>query len=106
MNSYPILVKPWLEELLDADYKVLIYNGQLDIIIANTLTTNMVDNLNWKGKEAFEKVIFLCITVGWSVGWFVYLPVCPKAGWKLHFHTPIGALVFFSGITEAVEDRI
>ena len=61
MNTYPILVKPWLEELLNADYKVLIYNGQLDIIIANTLTTNMVDNLNWKGKEAFEKVIFLCI---------------------------------------------
>ena len=63
MNTYPILVKPWLEELLNADYKVLIYNGQLDIIIANTLTTNMVDNLNWKGKEAFEKVIFLCITL-------------------------------------------
>jgi len=55
MLDFMTSVKPWLEQLLDADYKVLIYNGQLDIIIANTLTTNMVHNLDWKGKEGFKK---------------------------------------------------
>jgi len=30
-------VKPWLEELLE-HYRVLIYNGQLDIIVAYPLT--------------------------------------------------------------------
>ena len=30
-------VRPWLEELLE-HYKVLIYNGQLDIIVAYPLT--------------------------------------------------------------------
>ncbi|XP_023329196.1 probable serine carboxypeptidase CPVL isoform X2 [Eurytemora carolleeae] len=48
-------VKPALEELLDSGYKVLIYNGQLDIIVATSLTVNMVNNLDWKGKEDFQK---------------------------------------------------
>lgn len=32
-------VRPWLEELLE-NYRVLIYNGQLDIIVAYPLTLN------------------------------------------------------------------
>lgn len=32
-------VRPWLEELLE-NYRVLIYNGQLDIIVAYPLTVN------------------------------------------------------------------
>ena len=48
--------------LFFSDYKVLIYNGQLDIIIANTLTTNMVHNLDWKGKEGFKKVQYSAVS--------------------------------------------
>jgi hypothetical protein len=45
-----------LQELLDSGYRVLIYNGQLDIIIANSLTQALVDSLQWKGKDDFVKV--------------------------------------------------
>jgi len=37
-------VKPWFTTLID-NYKVLIYNGQLDIIVAVTLTENFLKNL-------------------------------------------------------------
>jgi len=48
-------VKPWIEELLDAkeSYKILIYSGQLDIIVANTLTDNFVKLLKWNGAAEF-----------------------------------------------------
>lgn len=45
--------KPWIEELIGAGYKVLIYNGQLDVIIAHPLTQAFVDSLQWPGREAF-----------------------------------------------------
>ncbi|KAL1421163.1 hypothetical protein MTO96_023333 [Rhipicephalus appendiculatus] len=49
-------VKPWLASLMDKpQYKVLIYNGQLDVIIAYPLTDNFVSSIPWSGKEAFEK---------------------------------------------------
>jgi len=48
-------VRPKLEELINHDYRVLIYNGQLDIIIATPLTLNMVKALQWKGKADFDK---------------------------------------------------
>ncbi|KAH7963026.1 hypothetical protein HPB52_019289 [Rhipicephalus sanguineus] len=49
-------VKPWLASLMDKpQFKVLIYNGQLDIIIAYPLTDNFVSTIPWSGKEAFEK---------------------------------------------------
>ncbi|XP_054933162.2 probable serine carboxypeptidase CPVL [Dermacentor andersoni] len=49
-------VKPWLASLMDKpQYKVLIYNGQLDIIIAYPLTDNFVCSIQWSGKEAFDK---------------------------------------------------
>lgn len=37
-------VKPWFTTIID-NYKVLIYNGQLDIIVAVTLTENFLKNL-------------------------------------------------------------
>ncbi|XP_027206618.2 probable serine carboxypeptidase CPVL [Penaeus vannamei] len=46
-------VKPWIEELLD-NYNVLIYNGQLDIIIAYTLTENFLKTLKWERSEEFK----------------------------------------------------
>ncbi|KAK4329124.1 hypothetical protein Pmani_000504 [Petrolisthes manimaculis] len=47
-------VKPWIEELLD-NYLVLIYNGQLDIIIGYTLTENFLDTLDWKMAGQFQQ---------------------------------------------------
>lgn len=35
-------VRPWVEELLDNDYRVLLYNGEMDIICAYPLTLNFV----------------------------------------------------------------
>ena len=38
-------------------YKVLIYNGQLDIIVAYPLTENYLQNLVWPGAEAYKKAV-------------------------------------------------
>ncbi|CAL8110554.1 unnamed protein product [Orchesella dallaii] len=40
-------------DLLDAkeNYKVLFYSGQLDIIVANILTENFLNNMNWHGSS-------------------------------------------------------
>ena len=40
-----------VEAIANANYSVLIYNGQLDIIIAVPLTMNWVNQLNWIGTE-------------------------------------------------------
>ena len=40
-----------VEAIANANYSVLIYNGQLDIIIAVPLTMNWVNELNWVGTE-------------------------------------------------------
>lgn len=50
-------VKPWIEDLLDAPegYKILMYSGQLDIIVASTLTDNFIRTLRWNGANAFSK---------------------------------------------------
>jgi vitellogenic carboxypeptidase-like protein len=42
----------WKVEIIaNADYGVLIYNGQLDIIIAVPLTMEWVGQLSWKGAD-------------------------------------------------------
>ncbi|CAG2170264.1 unnamed protein product, partial [Oppiella nova] len=46
-------VKPWFTTLID-NYKVLIYSGQLDIIVAATLTENFLENLEWKHSKEFS----------------------------------------------------
>ncbi|XP_034827924.1 venom serine carboxypeptidase [Maniola hyperantus] len=45
-------VAPWISELLD-HYYVLIYNGQLDIIVAYPLTLNYLRNLNFTGSSDY-----------------------------------------------------
>uniref|UniRef100_A0A182XYY3 Carboxypeptidase n=1 Tax=Anopheles stephensi TaxID=30069 RepID=A0A182XYY3_ANOST len=47
-------VMPYLNELLRA-YRVLIYNGQLDIIVAYPLTMNYVTKLNFPGMDEYKK---------------------------------------------------
>jgi len=47
--------KPWIEELMTAGYKVLIYNGQLDVIIGHSLTQAFVDSLQWPARRDFDR---------------------------------------------------
>lgn len=47
-------VKPWLAELMD-NYKVLIYTGQLDIIVALPLTEAMLRTVPWHGLDDYLK---------------------------------------------------
>jgi vitellogenic carboxypeptidase-like protein len=41
--------------IADANYSVLIYNGQLDIIIAVPLTMAWVGELTWKGRDELRQ---------------------------------------------------
>ncbi|KAK8740372.1 hypothetical protein OTU49_002879 [Cherax quadricarinatus] len=63
-------VKPWIEELMN-NYSVLIYNGQLDVIIAYTLTENFVSSLKWKNAAQFQQSPRSIWRVGDSVAGYV-----------------------------------
>ncbi len=45
-------VKPWVQELLE-HYKVMVYSGQLDIIIAWPLTESFLTSLKWSGAGKY-----------------------------------------------------
>ncbi|XP_047999677.1 vitellogenic carboxypeptidase-like [Leguminivora glycinivorella] len=45
---------PWISELLEY-YRVLVYNGQLDIIIPYPGTVDFIRHLNFSGAEEYEK---------------------------------------------------
>nr|XP_025728871.1 probable serine carboxypeptidase CPVL isoform X7 [Callorhinus ursinus] len=47
-------VKLWLAELMN-NYKVLIYNGQLDIIVAASLTERSLRAMKWKGSQKYKQ---------------------------------------------------
>ncbi|CAH1392264.1 unnamed protein product [Nezara viridula] len=46
-------VKPWVEILIE-DYRILFYNGQLDIIVAYPLTVNFLQKMKWSGAEKYK----------------------------------------------------
>ncbi|XP_023012513.2 venom serine carboxypeptidase [Leptinotarsa decemlineata] len=46
-------VAPWMVDILN-NYRVLIYNGQLDIIVAYPLTINYLNNLNFNGAQEYK----------------------------------------------------
>nr|AAZ43093.2 serine carboxypeptidase 1 [Triatoma infestans] len=46
-------IKPWFEKLLDK-YRVVLYSGQLDIIVAYPLTLNFIRSLKWSGAENYK----------------------------------------------------
>ncbi|KAM5271790.1 putative serine carboxypeptidase CPVL [Ctenodactylus gundi] len=48
-------VKPWLTEIMN-NYKVLLYNGQLDIIVAASLTERSLMAMEWKGSQKYRRV--------------------------------------------------
>ncbi|KAF2895434.1 hypothetical protein ILUMI_10738 [Ignelater luminosus] len=49
-------VAPWISELL-SHCRVLIYNGQLDIIVAYPLTMNYLKGLNFNGADEYKKAV-------------------------------------------------
>ncbi|CAH1183826.1 unnamed protein product [Phaedon cochleariae] len=56
-------VAPWISELL-SNYRVLIYNGQLDIIVAYPLTVNFLQNLQFSGADQYK----MAARYQWRVG--------------------------------------
>lgn len=46
----------WIAELL-GQYRMLIYNGQLDIIVAYPLTINYLQNLNFDGADEYKNAV-------------------------------------------------
>ncbi|XP_071108881.1 probable serine carboxypeptidase CPVL isoform X1 [Haliotis cracherodii] len=52
-NDFMMSVKPWLATVMD-NYKVMLYNGQLDIIVANPLTEAMLQTVDWRGLQAYK----------------------------------------------------
>ncbi|CAN7946257.1 unnamed protein product, partial [Ixodes hexagonus] len=48
-------VKPWFTVLLEK-YKVLLYSGQLDVIIPYPFTENFLASVNWSGASALASV--------------------------------------------------
>eukprot|EP00096_Caligus_rogercresseyi_P005149 TRINITY_DN2008_c0_g1_i2.p1 TRINITY_DN2008_c0_g1~~TRINITY_DN2008_c0_g1_i2.p1 ORF type:complete len:477 (+),score=101.64 TRINITY_DN2008_c0_g1_i2:15-1445(+) len=53
VNDVMQSVKPLIEKLLDNNYRVMIYNGQTDVIIAWPLTEHFILSLNWSGAEEY-----------------------------------------------------
>ena len=46
--------KPMVAGVLDGGYKVMIYSGQLDVIIAYTLTEQWLTSVEWHGAEQYR----------------------------------------------------
>ncbi|XP_024124233.1 probable serine carboxypeptidase CPVL [Oryzias melastigma] len=46
-------IKPWLGELMD-NYRVLMYSGQLDVIVAAPLTEKFLLTVNWTGAAEYK----------------------------------------------------
>ncbi|XP_063054561.1 probable serine carboxypeptidase CPVL [Engraulis encrasicolus] len=47
-------IKPWLAVLMD-HYRVLIYSGQLDVIVAAPLTERFLPTVQWGGADEYSK---------------------------------------------------
>ncbi|KAL3268532.1 hypothetical protein HHI36_007641 [Cryptolaemus montrouzieri] len=48
-----ISVAPWMVELLN-HYKILVYNGQIDLIVPYPITLNYLRHLNFSGAEEYK----------------------------------------------------
>lgn len=53
VNDYMASVAPWVAELID-NYKVVIYNGQLDILCGSTLAHEYLSHLQFNGSDEFK----------------------------------------------------
>jgi len=48
-------VRPLVEELLDEDYKLLLYASQLDVIVPHTGISKFIGSLKWKHSKEYLK---------------------------------------------------
>lgn len=53
VNDVMASVAPWVAELID-NYKVFIYNGQLDLLAGSTLTHNYLSYLEFNGTDEYK----------------------------------------------------
>lgn len=54
MYDIPNSVAPWIEELLE-NYRILFYNGQLDLLVQYPPTVEFLNHLNFSGAEEYKK---------------------------------------------------
>jgi vitellogenic carboxypeptidase-like protein len=54
LSDFMYSLAPQMTEMLDAGIRMLIYNGQLDVIIGAPLTENYLWNLQWSGAPAYH----------------------------------------------------
>nr|CAD7392367.1 unnamed protein product [Timema cristinae] len=47
-------VKPWVEELLDSDYRIVYYSGQMDIIVGYPMSTLYYESLEFKDAQEYR----------------------------------------------------
>ncbi|KAH6937796.1 hypothetical protein HPB50_004067 [Hyalomma asiaticum] len=47
-------VKPSFLSLLERDYKVLVYSGQLDAVVPHSLAVDFLSGLQWSGTESYD----------------------------------------------------
>jgi len=58
VSDFMATLKPELETMLQSTtphYKVLVYSGQLDVIIGAALTERFLPNVEWQGQAAYNK---------------------------------------------------
>ena len=60
----------WLSVLMD-NYKVLLYNGQLDLIVGGPLTQRFLQVLKWSRQEDYLKVDRTIWRIGNEVAGYV-----------------------------------
>lgn len=102
-------VKPWIEELLNnREYRVMIYNGQLDIIIAYPLTRNFLSTLEWNDADLYHNATRHIWRVGGAVAGYVketpnFVEVMVRdAGHMVPYDQPERAYNMINRFTQAV----
>lgn len=81
-------VKPWVEDLLNANYSMMFYSGQLDIIVAAPLTEKFLSKLNWKGAQSYKNA---------SRSIYRVTPKSPVAGYVRHVENLYQVLIRGAG---------
>ncbi|KAJ6666518.1 hypothetical protein lerEdw1_020241 [Lerista edwardsae] len=87
-------IKPWLAKLME-DYKVLLYNGQLDILLGAPLTQRFLRTVLWsKAKEYKDavKIIWKIDSKDSEVAGYVHQVIVRGAGHILPYDQPERAL--------------
>ncbi|RWS25515.1 putative serine carboxypeptidase CPVL-like protein [Leptotrombidium deliense] len=110
LNDFMQSIKPWIAELMD-NYKVMIYSGQLDVIIAAPLSEKFLQSVQWKYREEYlnaSREIWMVSKSDKEVAGYVrkvhnfYQVIVRNAGHILPYDQP---KVAYDLITRFVNDR-